>query len=53
MYRFNEKYFENEFKYNNGLVIETYTNYINWYPDNRIPKQKTILCSYSEILKSN
>ena len=48
----NEKYFENAFKYNNELVMETCKNYINWYPDSRMPKQKTILCHYREIFKS-
>jgi hypothetical protein len=48
----NEKYFENAFKFNNELVMETCKNYINWYPDSRTPKQKTILCHYREIFKS-
>ena len=48
----NEKYLENAFKFNNELVIETCKNYINWYPDSRIPKHKTILGHFRGIIKS-
>ena len=42
----NEKYFINAFRFENELVTETYKNYINWYPDTRAQKYKTILCYY-------
>ena len=48
----NEKYFINAFRFENELVIETCKNYINWYPDTRAPKYKTILCYYRDSFKN-
>jgi hypothetical protein len=48
----NEKYFINAFRFENELVIETCKNFINWYPDTRTPKYKTILFYYKDSFKN-
>ena len=49
-YELNEKYLVNAFKFRNELIIDLANNYLNWYPINRTPKIKTILCFYRECI---
>ena len=49
----NVKYFENAFRNENELVTEVCKYYLNWYPDTRVPKYKTILCYLRSIVKKH
>ena len=42
----NNNYFDSCYKNNNELVMDIIKNYNNWYPINRVPNYKTILCNY-------
>jgi hypothetical protein len=47
----NENYFEKAYLYENELIKDIYTNYLNRYPESRTPKYKTILCHYRNCIE--
>jgi hypothetical protein len=47
----NENYFEKAYLYENELIKDICTNYLNWYSESRTPKYKTILCHYRNCIE--